>query len=301
MSGKLQPTAEEINEETSKFQAISNPQLQESEYVHDVYNHIANHFSQTRYKPWPIVTDFLETRDKYSLGLDVGCGNGKYLNINSKLYMIGSDHSSGLVNQAKSLHKGEINNDLVLSDGLTLPHPTGLFDFAISIAVIHHFSTEERRIQAIVEILRCLHKGGQALIYCWALEQENSRRGWKEGMDQDVLVPWVLSKNQPKTPKAQKAPKRKNHKNKKISDSENQEQGNTQSEQIQEQEQEKEKEQEKQQEILSGPEPVKSEVRMRYYHLYKKNELKENAESAGGKVVRDGYERDNWWVVVEKL
>ncbi|GME78512.1 unnamed protein product [[Candida] boidinii] len=117
-------------------------------------------------------------------------------------------------------------------------------------------------------------------------------------MDQDVLVPWVLSKNQPKTSKAQKAPKRKNNKNKKNDDPENQEHENTQSEQIEE---EKEQEQEKEQVVVSEPEPVKSEVRMRYYHLYKKNELKENAELAGGKVVRDGYERDNWWVVVEKI
>ena len=29
------------------------------------------------------------------------------------------------------------------------------------------------------------------MIYVWALEQESSRRGWKAGGEQDVMVPWV--------------------------------------------------------------------------------------------------------------
>ena len=35
-------------------------------------------------------------------------------------------------------------------------------------------------------------KGGKALIYVWALEQKNSRRGWDKGDAQDVMVPWVM-------------------------------------------------------------------------------------------------------------
>lgn len=29
-------------------------------------------------------------------------------------------------------------------------------------------------------------------MYVWALEQEGSRRGWGEGDEQDVMVPWVM-------------------------------------------------------------------------------------------------------------
>lgn len=32
----------------------------ESENVHKVYNEIAEHFSNTRYKPWPVVDDYLK-------------------------------------------------------------------------------------------------------------------------------------------------------------------------------------------------------------------------------------------------
>jgi len=38
-----------------------------------------------------------------------------------------------------------------------------------------------------------LRKGdGKALVYVWALEQKGSRRGWDEGGEQDVMVPWVM-------------------------------------------------------------------------------------------------------------
>jgi tRNA (uracil-5-)-methyltransferase TRM9 len=66
------------------------------------------------------------------------------------------------------------------------------FDFAISIAVVHHLSTAERRAEAIQSILAHLKPGGKALVYVWALEQESSRRGWSEKDDQDVMVPWVM-------------------------------------------------------------------------------------------------------------
>ena len=86
----------------------------------------------------------------------------------------------------------------VVADTLNLPHPYKSFDFAICIAVIHHLSTNERRIQAVRSILEILRgpksnsSGGKALLYVWALEQKDSRRGWDKGDSQDVMVPWVL-------------------------------------------------------------------------------------------------------------
>ena len=90
----------------------------------------------------------------------------------------------------------------MVADALNLPNPCNRFDFAISIAVIHHFSTEERRVAAIKYLLSMLRTGngdkrgtmGRALIYVWALEQKNSRRGWDANSAQDVFVPWVMQK-----------------------------------------------------------------------------------------------------------
>lgn len=228
--------------------------------MHDVYNEIAPHFSLTRYKPWPIVEKFLGEQIDHSIGLDVGCGNGKYLGVNKKLYMIGSDRSLGLIDCAQS-NSGNLFS-LCVADGLHLPHENGRFDFAISIAVIHHFSTEERRIDAIRHILSKIRVGGRLLVYCWALEQEKSRRGYKEGDAQDVLVPWVLQK---KTKKSLKGADEADEKS--------------------------EKEEKK----------VEQETKYRYYHLYREGELIDNAVKAGGVVVEHGYEKDNWWAIIERV
>ena len=52
------------------------------EHVYDVYEKIAPHFSNTRYKPWPKVQEFMESVPPGSFVADVGCGNGKYLGAN---------------------------------------------------------------------------------------------------------------------------------------------------------------------------------------------------------------------------
>jgi tRNA (uracil-5-)-methyltransferase TRM9 len=168
------------------------PDEYEEKHVHNVYEKIASHFSSTRYKPWPIVHDFLLSLSPGSVGLDVGGGNGKYLTVNRDIFIIGSDRSSNLTCIAAQ-HQP---HSAIVADNLALPHGGsvygGRFDFAISIAVIHHLSTPGRRQEAIRSILECLKDEGKALIYVWALEQKNSRRGWDEGHDQDVMVPWVM-------------------------------------------------------------------------------------------------------------
>ncbi|KAH8656964.1 S-adenosyl-L-methionine-dependent methyltransferase [Tricladium varicosporioides] len=160
----------------------------EEEHVHTVYEQIASHFSSTRYKPWPIVSTFLENLAPGSIGLDVGCGNGKYLTVNQDVFIVASDRSTNLVKIAA----GHQPHAAVVADTLALPHQKGRFDFAISIAVVHHLSTRDRRREAVQSILDTLRDGGQALVYVWALEQKNSRRGWDEGHEQDVMVPWVM-------------------------------------------------------------------------------------------------------------
>ncbi|EGW33932.1 tRNA methyltransferase, has a role in tRNA modification [Spathaspora passalidarum NRRL Y-27907] len=267
------------------------PKAQEQDFVHDVYNEIASHFSQTRYKPWPIVEKFLKTRSDYSIGLDVGCGNGKYLGINDKLFIIGTDHSEGLVRCGQDISENSYN--LGIADGLSLPHPESRFDFAISIAVIHHFANEERRVQAISHILSKLKVGGECLIYCWALEQEKSRRGYKEGDDQDILIPWVLKKPQPK--------KEKKKKSKMMPQ-------DSTVESTPELTEKSESEDPLEQHSANTPkkeEPKEEEqdqTKYRYYHLYRKGELSENALKTGScTIVDEGYEKDNWWVIIKKI
>ncbi|XP_067252441.1 alkylated DNA repair protein alkB homolog 8 isoform X2 [Chanodichthys erythropterus] len=139
----------------------------ESQYVHQVYEEISSHFSSTRHSPWPQVRDFLLSLPPGSVLADIGCGNGKYLGINPKVMSVGCDRSVNLVQI--SIERG---HEAFVSDALSVPLRSGSCDACISIAVIHHFSTQERRQAAVRELIRLLKVGGRALIYVWAMEQE---------------------------------------------------------------------------------------------------------------------------------
>ncbi|KAK1597716.1 S-adenosyl-L-methionine-dependent methyltransferase, partial [Colletotrichum navitas] len=161
----------------------------ESRHVHTVYEAIAPHFSSTRYKPWPLVASFLLSLPPGSVGLDAGCGNGKYIGVNPALYIIASDRSANLSASAAARAP---NNQVLVADSLALPYRGAAFDFAISIAVIHHMSTRERRRAAVAALLDAVRPGtGRVLVMVWALEQGGSRRGWDAGAAQDQLVSWV--------------------------------------------------------------------------------------------------------------
>jgi ubiquinone/menaquinone biosynthesis C-methylase UbiE len=155
----------------------TNPEEYERKYVHDTYNKIASHFSATRYRPWPQVESFLKSLSPDSIMVDVGCGNGKNLGISPGI-SFGCDICPKLLDIAR-----ERGHNVIQCDALALPYEDNFADTVISIAVIHHFVTEERRISAIQEMLRILKLNGRMLIYVWANE--------KEGMVQnDCFVGW---------------------------------------------------------------------------------------------------------------
>ncbi|KAG8198681.1 hypothetical protein JTE90_015508 [Oedothorax gibbosus] len=155
----------------------------EKAYVHDVYDHFsgggAPPVDAPRYRPWPRVRHFLMELEPGSLVADVGCGSGKYLDINPDLMKIGCDRCAPLVVQARS--KGEV----LRCDNLRLPFRDDTFDAVLSVAVVHHFATTDRRVAAIREITRVLRIGGKVLITVWAMEQRHRKFD-----SQDVLVPW---------------------------------------------------------------------------------------------------------------
>ena len=75
-------------------------------HVHEVYEKIAPHFSNTRYKPWPRIKEYLEKLALGSLNCDVGCGNGKYLGMSkNNIVSIGNDRSWNLMACARDHDK----------------------------------------------------------------------------------------------------------------------------------------------------------------------------------------------------
>ncbi|XP_014783678.1 alkylated DNA repair protein alkB homolog 8 isoform X1 [Octopus bimaculoides] len=158
-NGKLDPSALEIPETRAANLEVT--------HVHQVYNEIADHFSHTRHSPWPKVKEFLQSLQDGALVADIGCGNGKYFGVNPSIYQIGSDRSENLINICK-----ERNFEVFVGDVMAIPLRSNTFDACICIAVIHHLSTKQRRLQAVKELVRLLCPGGKALIQVWAMEQE---------------------------------------------------------------------------------------------------------------------------------
>ncbi|KAF7304647.1 UDP-N-acetylglucosamine transferase subunit ALG13 [Mycena kentingensis (nom. inval.)] len=166
----------------------------EESHVHSVYDEIASHFSSTRYKPWPIIAAFLQSLPADSIGLDSGTGNGKYLPL--RPWMIGLDRSRNLLEIAQTA--GGSVREVVHGDVLGNVWRPGVFDYAISIATVHHLATQERRKQAVQNLIKVVAPDhGRVLIYVWATRQdEQSKRvipTTDNGQGQDVFVPWVLS------------------------------------------------------------------------------------------------------------
>ncbi|KAH6919024.1 S-adenosyl-L-methionine-dependent methyltransferase [Coprinopsis sp. MPI-PUGE-AT-0042] len=190
---------EAVNVETD------NPADFETKNVHAIYDAIASHFSSTRYKPWPIIAAFLNSIPTGWVGLDSGTGNGKYLPLPADrpghIWTIGMDMSRNLLEFAKTA--GGIAREVVQGNVIDNGWRGGAFDYAISIATIHHLATPERRQLAVQRLIQAVAPDhGRILIYVWAIEQDElSKRAvpteeeaQKQG--KDVVVPWVLNKGQ---------------------------------------------------------------------------------------------------------
>jgi len=133
-------------------------------------------------------------------------------------------------------------------------------------------------VQAVKALLETLISDGRALIFVWALEQKDSRRGWDTGHDQDVMVPWVMKIGQAKSQKRQKS--------KDTTQSRTSADTSAPGEQAQASD--------------SDDKPTGDRTFHRYYHLYKGGELEADIVQAGGVVVESGYERDNWWAILSR-
>lgn len=165
----------------------------ENDHVYAVYDKIAGHFSATRYMQWKGVAHFLASLPYASLVLDLGCGNGKYMfQKEQRLSIIGCDRSVELLRICR-----QHNFDVSLVDGVFLPYRDSCFDAVISIAVVHHLSTNALRRRFLAHLIRVLRPGGRALVVVWAMEKDTSgaktksNRGYEKA---DVMVQWQLQK-----------------------------------------------------------------------------------------------------------
>ena len=147
-----------------------------------MYEIIANHFSSTRNNVWGKVKQYMNQLSKNSYIADIGCGNGKNMYRTDCEY-IGLDFCLNFTKICKNNNK-----EVLIANNLNIPFKNNSFDHAISVAVIHHLSTIEKRLKALNEIIRIVKPGGTVFISVWALEQPvNSRRKF---IKNDNMVEW---------------------------------------------------------------------------------------------------------------
>jgi SAM-dependent methyltransferase len=161
--------------------------------------------------------------------------------------------------------------ELLVADNLCLPYATACFDAVLSVAVIHHFASVERRCMALQELSRIVRPGGVALIYVWAYEQKN-KHGEARFKQQDVMIPWHLQKRF----KGSALPSTSVP----VSTTTTPERG------LQ----------------TTGK---NGEIRFnRYYHVFREGELESLVESVPERpfeIMERGYEHDNWYVIVKRV
>ena len=167
--------------------ATVNQITRRTQSVADTYNHIAQDFSNTRtkYNIWQSVRNFIEGLPAESLVADIGCGNGKNMQLrHDELEYIGMDISEEMVTICQTRGFNVVHGDI-----LKIPFADNSVDACISIAVIHHLTTRAERIAGIRELIRITKPGGKILIYVWAFEQPESSK--RKFTSHDEMVPFT--------------------------------------------------------------------------------------------------------------
>lgn len=161
------------------------------EKIKETYNTISLDFDKTRVMIWQCVKDFESLiKKKDALILDAGCGNGKNmlyyksLNYNN---LEGCDFSESFVELCKLK---QLN--VIYANILNTPYKSNYFDNIISIAVLHHLSTEENRVKALIELYRVLKEGGSMLITVASYEFPFYKK--TKITDQNAMIPWLNAK-----------------------------------------------------------------------------------------------------------
>jgi len=162
----------------------------EKDNVVGVYSKIATHFSDTRPHQWPWITSYIRriTRNypNYPLVLDIGCGNGRNMDGFKPDYVYGIDNCQEFVDICKKRGK-----NVILGDMTNIVFPNHVFDDLLCIASFHHLSTEQRRINALLEMHRVTKLGASMLLSVWSIRQPANTKQAKNITDYgDIIVSW---------------------------------------------------------------------------------------------------------------
>jgi ubiquinone/menaquinone biosynthesis C-methylase UbiE len=146
----------------------------------DNYDAMAEEFSVSRPFFWRELghfADYVKDGDKV---LDVGCGNGRILDIfeDKTIDFTGIDSSGKLIEIAKQEYGNR--GTFYKQCGTALHFDDESFDVLYSLAVIHHIPSKEYRELFVRELYRTLKPGGTLIITTWNLWHPKFYRALRE-------------------------------------------------------------------------------------------------------------------------
>ncbi len=146
------------------------------EDVVKTYDEIADEFDRTRRADWSEFEDFLRFIKDGEKLVDLGCGNGRFLDFIRKhreVEYLGIDNNKKFVEIAKSKY-GE---DLFLEGDMTkIPLGDEFCDVLCAIASFHHVPSQKLRLLALKETVRVLKSGGTLILSVWNLFQPKYKK-----------------------------------------------------------------------------------------------------------------------------
>jgi len=154
-----------------------------------VWNEIAKQWFHFRQRPFKDLDSILNKAAAWKSGkiLDIGCGSCRNLLPFAKagFHCSGIDFSKEMLKFAKQFaDENKFKVELKQARAEKLPFKDNSFDYALSIATLHHLNKEEQ-IQALQEMFRVLKKDGKAIITVW------NKLQWRFIFKKkELLIPW---------------------------------------------------------------------------------------------------------------
>lgn len=162
------------------------------------YDNFAHTFSESRKNhPWPELNCIIEDmkRQGFSNVLDIGCGNGRFLEEADKAelhieHYLWIDSSTGMIAEARKLHR-EYHFEVAPMESLSNCQTVKLsnYDAIIFLASFHHLESREERLTVLEDIKLFLKPGGRVYMTNWNLrDQSRYQKSHQGNGDYDIKI-----------------------------------------------------------------------------------------------------------------
>lgn len=154
------------------------------------YDEVAEEFDKSRSKYseplWSELAKLAGQVKNSGRVLDVGCGNGRLLEIigKKKIIYLGVDNSQNIINIAKAKYP---NYKFVLGNILELSQlPDINFNYVFCVAVLHHLPGKDLRLKALKQLKNKISDEGKIIITAWNM--------WSQAKFRKLIIKFFLLK-----------------------------------------------------------------------------------------------------------